>query len=87
MGFGFGMAGAGYKLDYLKRTPNKDICDEEQLCGVASLTLTDYDDQSGALVAGHFTGTLYEDKDEFSNQCKTAIARPVEGDFVLQRQN
>jgi hypothetical protein len=79
--------GTGYDIDYTKRTKNQyDVCELENLCGSIAVTLTTYNG-SNTVVRGYFSGTLYEDKPGYANDCKMADTHSISGEFNLMLVN
>jgi hypothetical protein len=72
-----------YTLDYEQRTLTTDgSCIRKEQYGSATATLTEYTGP-GAAARGYFSGTLYEDNNEFNLNCKMPIAHSIEGEFWL----
>jgi hypothetical protein len=83
---------SSYELDYTKRTPGSDnSCDRTYLCGNASVTLTTYpvSNKTGYFseVGGYFSGTIYEDKSGYDNNCISSDAHTIEGEFLVMVSN
>lgn len=71
-------------LDYEKRSKKQDgECETIPSCGEVSVTLELYTGEFQSEVKGSFSGTIYEDKLEYSGNCKTPDARMIEGEFRL----
>jgi hypothetical protein len=85
--FGLGNNATHYKLDYVQRTKNKDVCDYTYKCGNFSISLLEYEDKAMSDVSGFFSGTLYEDLPSNSNNCKTPETHSVKGEFRLVMVN
>lgn len=82
----FALSTNEYTLTYTKRTQTRpDYCEYELTCGDVSVTFISDPMESEGHVRGYFSGTLYEDKDEFNNSCTPAIPHHVEGEFWLVR--
>lgn len=72
----------GWSMDYTERTQKGDHCDSEMKCGNISLTITKYDTKDKETV-GHFSGTIYADKESYDDECKTADEHTISGEFRL----
>lgn len=85
MNFSFGMDGSSeYTFHYEKRTLNADdICETEWVCGDITFTLSAYEGTAQSEVAGTFSGTLFEDKPNYAEQCKMPDAHSIQGEFRL----
>jgi hypothetical protein len=75
---------SGFELNYQQRTPNAGNCDRVYLCGNATATLVTYS-VTDMLVAGHFSGTIYEDNQGLFDNCTTPIPHHIEGEFRMMR--
>lgn len=77
----------GYLNAYTERVRKPDYCDEKDKCPDIAFRLTEYSGGSEPVVAGTFTGTLYEDRQEFKDNCKTPLKHTVSGEFKLKAVN
>jgi hypothetical protein len=80
------MPGTSYELNYEQRILNQGTCERVSLCGSATATLLSYS-ASNPLVTGYFSGTIYEDKPTFFDNCTTPISHTIEGEFRVMRGN
>ena len=60
-----------------------DDCESNAFCRDFIVTLDVFDKKEGGLVAGRFSGNLYQDGEDFSDACKCSLKLPVEGVFTL----
>jgi len=80
--------GVDYNINYTKRTPNaQQGCDLESLCSSISATMFTYSAGSNVIISGYFSGKIYEDKPEYSNNCQTPDSHTIEGEFRLKQIN
>jgi hypothetical protein len=79
--------GTEYNMNYTQRTPNQDnTCDNQYFCSNITVTLQTYTG-SNAVVRGSFSGSFYEDKQDYADECKMPDSHSVEGEFVLMMSN
>jgi len=72
-----------YENERSIRTKAGTDCIIENVCSDISLTLLVFENKFLGVVQGYFSGTLYEDKEGFSTQCKSSDAHTIEGEFRL----
>lgn len=58
-------------------------CNDENVCGDISMTLLVFENTFLGEVQGYFSGTIYQDKQGYSLQCKSSDAHTIEGEFRL----
>lgn len=86
--FTLGSQQAVYDMTQITRTPIPGPgCDDEAKCANMTITFTTYENKWNGKVIGTFSGVLYEDKPEFSDECKSTIAHHITGEFNLVRAN
>ena len=85
--FQIGMAEKVYSLSRWIRTPDDDYCDTELTCGDVSVTIFMYENKPFGNVRGFFSGTIYEEAEGLSDNCKSSIPHTIDGEFWLVRAN
>lgn len=86
--FTLGAQQSVYDLNQIIRTPRPgSSCDDELKCANVTITFTTYENKWNGKVIGTFSGTLYEDKPGFADECKSTIAHNISGEFNLMRAN
>ena len=76
--------GAEYDNDRIIRTKSGDTCDTEYVCADISFTLLEFENKTFGQVRGYFSGNIYEDQSDDSNNCEGSKAHAIEGEFNLQ---
>ncbi len=72
-----------YENERSIRTKAGTDCIIENVCGDISVTLLVFENKFLGVVQGYFSGTIYEDKQGYSTQCKSSDAHTIEGEFRL----
>jgi hypothetical protein len=77
--------GAGYYDAYYVRTPvSGGDCNSVRKCAEdIKVTLVIFEGETGGLVTGTFSGTLYEDKLSYWDSCTSSTPHTIEGTFRL----
>ena len=78
------IAGTAYEDERVIRMKLNDSCETEYTCSDFSVTLITFEDKSMGEVIGFFSGTLYEDKPNYSKDCLNPDVHTIEGEFRLQ---
>lgn len=79
--------GMAYRNSYVKRTSNGQNCNSDYLCGSFTSRITKFGSSAMSEVEGSFSGKLYFDGPDFSNQCKSSQEHAVSGEYRLIRVN
>lgn len=77
-------AGTAYENERIIRTKTPDDCIREYVCSDISITLLDFENEFQGKVRGYFSGTLYEDRPGYSDDCLNPVAHTIEGEFWLE---
>lgn len=75
--------GSEYVNERVIRKISNGDCYDEHLCAEISFTLLTFENTYLGKVRGYFSGTIYEDKAGYPNDCKSSDAHPIEGEFNL----
>ena len=76
--------GEAYDDGRLIRTKSGERCETEYVCSDFTFTLTSFENEFMGDVRGHFSGTLYQDKPGYHDECRNADAHSIEGEFSLK---
>ena len=76
--------GKSYEMDYLERIYDAAhaTCNTTSKWGNNTVTVLKLEG-AGGIIQGYFSGTIYEDKTGYDDNCKTPDAHTVEGEFNL----
>lgn len=87
MNFSVNDSGGGYQSHYMARWRQDDACESEGRCPGITVTFTEFTPGMMNVVAGSFSGTLYEDKPGDVNACRTGTPHTISGEFRLAQAN
>ncbi len=85
----FAALGDGYdfRSRYVERHQNKNVCETEQRCPPLTVTFSEFTPGMYNIVAGSFSGTLYEEKAGAANACRSDTPHQISGEFRLAQAN
>jgi hypothetical protein len=75
--------GSEYVNERAIRKMSNGDCYDEYSCADISFTLLTFENTFLGKVRGYFSGTVYEDKPSYPNDCKSSDAHTIEGEFNL----